>query len=66
MGPLPKRKLSKARRGKRQSHLALTPPALTSCPQCHQPRLPHTACPTCGTYAGREVITVKETKRKPS
>ncbi|HXR31795.1 MAG TPA: 50S ribosomal protein L32, partial [Solirubrobacterales bacterium] len=24
--------------------------------RCHSPRLPHRVCPTCGTYAGREVI----------
>ena len=32
---------------------------LNSCPRCHSPRLPHRVCPTCGTYAGREVITHK-------
>ena len=30
-------------------------PRLNSCPRCHSPRLPHRVCPTCGTYAGREV-----------
>jgi len=29
---------------------------LNSCPRCHSPRLPHRVCPTCGTYAGREVV----------
>ena len=32
-------------------------PRLNSCPRCHSPRLPHRVCPTCGTYAGREVIS---------
>ena len=64
MGALPKRKTSKARRDKRRSHLGLKPPVLDSCPQCHSPRLPHHACPTCGYYAGREVIEIKGPKPK--
>jgi large subunit ribosomal protein L32 len=27
-----------------------------SCPQCHEPKLPHVACPTCGTYRRRQVL----------
>ena len=65
MGALPKRKISKARRNKRRSHFGLTSPALDYCPQCHSPKLPHHACPTCGTYAGREVIVIKGSKKKP-
>jgi len=63
MGALPKRKISKARAGKRQSHSAIKPPALDECPQCHSPKLPHHACPTCGTYNGREVIKMEGQKR---
>jgi large subunit ribosomal protein L32 len=63
MGPLPKRKLSKGRSARRRSHLALKPQATVSCPQCHSPKLPHHACPVCGTYNGREVIKM-ETKKK--
>jgi len=63
MGALPKRKKSKSRAGNRLSHRALKPPAYVECPQCHSPKLPHHACPTCGTYNGREVINVKERKK---
>ncbi|MQA76744.1 MAG: 50S ribosomal protein L32, partial [Solirubrobacterales bacterium] len=28
-------------------------PALVSCPQCRESKLPHRACPTCGTYGIR-------------
>ena len=38
-----------------RNHKAATP-RLNECPRCHSPRLPHRVCPTCGTYAGREVI----------
>ncbi|OGO21447.1 MAG: 50S ribosomal protein L32 [Chloroflexi bacterium RBG_16_50_9] len=63
MGPLPKRKVSHARAGKRRSHLAIKPSALESCPQCHNPKLPHHACPTCGTYNGREVIKIEKSAK---
>jgi large subunit ribosomal protein L32 len=62
--PLPKRKTSKARKGKRGSHLSLSLPALDSCPQCHSPKLAHRVCLTCGTYAGREVIEVEPKKKE--
>ena len=61
---LPKRKYAKSRQGKRRSHLALKTPALVDCPQCHNPKLPHHVCPTCGSYAGREVIEIKSPKKK--
>jgi large subunit ribosomal protein L32 len=60
--PLPKRKYPKARQGKRRSHLALKPTGLTRCPQCRNPRLPHTACPTCGFYKDGVAIDVKRPK----
>lgn len=64
MPPLPKRKYAKARQGKRRNHLKLSPPQLESCPQCHSPKLPHHVCPTCGSYAGREVVEIKSPKKK--
>ena len=53
---LPKVKLSKGRKGRRRSHLALAMVQLPPCPQCRQPRRSHTICANCGHYAGREVI----------
>jgi len=64
MGALPKRKISKTRRNKRRAHHALKPPGLVSCPQCHELRLPHQVCPSCGSYRGVEVIKIKEKKKK--
>jgi large subunit ribosomal protein L32 len=63
MTPLPKRKLSSARRNRRRANDFLTANNLTQCPNCGEMRLPHTVCPSCGYYRGREVInTTKETK----
>ena len=64
MGALPKRKYAKARQGRRRGHLGVIPALLDSCPQCHSPKLSHHVCPTCGSYAGREVIEIKSPKKK--
>lgn len=63
--PLPKRKSSQRRRDNRRAHLKLTPPNVSECPQCHEYRLPHQACPKCGYYSGRAAVVVKvKTKKK--
>ncbi|MCL5982512.1 MAG: 50S ribosomal protein L32, partial [Firmicutes bacterium] len=31
-------------------------PGLISCPQCHEPKLPHRVCVHCGHYKGREAV----------
>jgi large subunit ribosomal protein L32 len=65
MVPLPKKKLSKGRRDRRRAHDALTSINLVQCSNCGEMRLPHTVCPSCGHYQGREVIAVeKEDKKK--
>jgi large subunit ribosomal protein L32 len=53
---VPKKRTSSQRRDKRRATHRVSAPRLNRCPQCHSPRLPHRVCPTCGTYAGREVI----------
>jgi len=58
--PNPKRRHSKQRTAKRRSHDFLTPAGLSECPNCHERKLPHRACRKCGTYKGRDVLTVKE------
>ena len=58
----PKRKWSKARTGSRRSQWKLSVPQLSTCSQCHSYKLPHRVCKTCGYYAGKEVISIKESK----
>ncbi len=60
MGPLPKRKLSKGRRGRRRQHDQLQPLALVACDNCGEMKRPHIVCPSCGHYHGREVIEISE------
>lgn len=57
---VPKRKTSKSRRDKRRTHYKLTTPSIGTCSHCHQPKLPHRACPNCGYYNGRLVAVPRE------
>lgn len=57
---LPKRKISRSRRDKRRAHKKLGAPNVVECSHCHQPKLPHKACPNCGYYGGRMVVVPKE------
>ncbi len=66
MGAHPKRKTSKARKNERRSHIKVAElPTLVECSQCSNMKLPHNACPTCGTYKGREVIDLSAPGKKP-
>lgn len=56
----PKYKTSRARRDKRRTHKHLKAPSLSTCPQCQEVKRPHRACMSCGTYNGREIVTVQE------
>jgi large subunit ribosomal protein L32 len=56
---VPKRKTTPVRQGNRRSHLALKEKQLVECKQCHQPMLPHRACPVCGDYNGRTVLDLE-------
>jgi large subunit ribosomal protein L32 len=56
----PKRRWSKARTGSRRSTWKINAPKLTECPHCHEQILPHTVCPNCGYYDGKEVIAKKD------
>ncbi|MFQ5515176.1 MAG: 50S ribosomal protein L32 [Myxococcota bacterium] len=56
---VPKKKTSKARKRMRRSHLALSPPSRSECPQCGAVKLPHHACGACGHYRGRQIFEVE-------
>jgi large subunit ribosomal protein L32 len=54
--------LSKGRRDRRRAHDALQPLHLVKCKQCGSMRLPHHACPDCGSYNGQTVLDIEEKK----
>jgi len=57
---VPKYRTSRAKARMRRTHWRLRTPAITECPHCHEPKLPHRACPHCGYYNGMEIIEVKQ------
>jgi large subunit ribosomal protein L32 len=56
---VPKRKTSKSKTASRKAQNTKKPVSrASSCPQCSAPALSHRACPSCGYYNGRQVLTV--------
>ncbi len=55
---VPKRKMSRSNTRHRRSQWKAAQPSLANCGQCQSPKLPHVACPNCGTYNKRPVIDV--------
>lgn len=62
MGPHPKRKLSRSRRGKRRAHDSLSLKKLVICETCGEYHVAHHVCPKCGSYNGKTVMEVSEEK----
>jgi len=53
---VPKSKSSKARKNKRRSNVwKISPPALSTCTNCGELKMPHRMCGDCGQYRGRQV-----------
>ena len=62
--PVPKKRHSNVRQGKRRfSNYRLAAKKLSRCSACGGPIMPHHACPTCGNYKGRQAITIKQKKK---
>ncbi|NLF79895.1 MAG: 50S ribosomal protein L32 [Clostridia bacterium] len=58
---VPKGKTSKAnKRMNRAARYTLGAPAFSECPQCHELKQPHHACPKCGYYNGQPIVLKKE------
>ncbi|MEU6852764.1 50S ribosomal protein L32 [Actinacidiphila alni] len=55
---VPKRKMSRSNTRHRRSQWKAAPVTLVACERCHEPKLQHIACPSCGTYNRRQVIDV--------
>ncbi|AML52531.1 50S ribosomal protein L32 [Falsihalocynthiibacter arcticus] len=55
---VPKSKITKSRRGMRQSHDSLTAENPNECNNCGELKRPHHVCGACGHYADREIIAV--------
>ncbi|MDY0340691.1 MAG: 50S ribosomal protein L32 [Coriobacteriia bacterium] len=53
---VPKRKTTRATRDARRATHHVEAPSRSVCSQCHEPKLPHRVCPSCGYYDGKEII----------
>ena len=55
---VPKRRTSRSNTRSRRSQWKATAPTLVTCSNraCGEKKPPHLACPTCGTYNGRQVV----------
>jgi len=62
--PLPKRRHSSSRQGKRRGEQKIKVSSISVCPNCKSPKLPHRICPVCGYYKGRQVIQVKKKEKE--
>lgn len=63
MAPLPKRRLSSARQGKRRHSITIRETQLVACSNCGKLTLSHRVCKNCGTYKG-SVINAPKIKTK--
>ena len=59
MGAVPNKKVTRSQRGARLTSYKLKPLHPSICPQCRRAKLPHTACPFCGYYRGRQVVEAR-------
>lgn len=55
---VPKRRRSSTKNRMRRAQQKIEAPAFISCPQCHEPKMPHKVCPSCGYYKDKEVVAV--------
>ena len=59
---VPKRRTSKAVSSSRRANWKLAAPGLVECPQCHEMKLAHRVCKSCGYYNGKQVLKVDAAK----
>ena len=55
---VPKKKVSKSRRGNRRSHDALSFRTIVECSNCGAEKLPHQVCPSCGFYNKKKIVSL--------
>ncbi|OGH47496.1 MAG: 50S ribosomal protein L32 [Candidatus Levybacteria bacterium RIFCSPLOWO2_01_FULL_39_10] len=60
----PKRRHSRARRGKRRASIKLFIPNAILCPNCASMILPHSICKNCGYYRGKEYVSHKKPEKQ--
>lgn len=59
MTPLPKRRHSTERQGRRRASHKFNATVLVKCDNCGSLKIPHEVCKNCGTYKGLVVVAPK-------
>ena len=62
--PHPKHRSTSSSRNRRRAHHALSKVQLINCKKCKAEIVPHRVCASCGTYAGRQVLTMQDPTAK--
>lgn len=55
---VPKRRTSTTRKAKRRTHIKLSAPNMSACPNCGEMKRNHHVCANCGHYAGKNVLNM--------
>lgn len=55
---VPKQRHNQSRRDRRRGNIFIKAPSLVKCPKCGKPVVPHTICGFCGSYKGRDYLSV--------
>ncbi len=61
---LPKRRFSHSRTRKKRTHKKLGQVKRSVCSHCKTEKLPHQICMVCGYYGDRQMIEIKQKKKK--
>jgi len=56
--------MSRSNTRARRSQWKTTAAATVACPACKAQKLPHTACPACGAYNGRQYAEALRTEHE--
>jgi len=62
--PVPPKHRSRSKKRRGWAHLALKKTQLFACTHCKKMIVPHQACPFCGYYKGKEVVSHRVKKEK--
>ena len=57
----PKKRHSRARKGKRRASIKLKSPGGILCSNCKALVLPHMICKNCGYYQGKQIVKISKT-----
>lgn len=57
---VPKKKVSRSRRGNRRAHDSIGFNNVMECPNCGAEKLPHHICSSCGFYNKKKLVSLKK------